>query len=80
MPPEASMRWPVIQLLSDCSSTDRRVNLVHKGCDCALRIGTLSDSGFVAQPLINQGLLVECHCAVRTDMMAPHPDARRESF
>ena len=33
------------------STTDRRVDLVHEGFDCVLRVGTLSDSDLVARPL-----------------------------
>jgi len=48
------------QLEVELSTTDRRVNLVHEGFDCALRIGTLSDSGLVARPL---GELPLVNCA-----------------
>ena len=33
------------------STTDRRVDLVHEGFDCVLRVGTLPDSELVARPL-----------------------------
>lgn len=33
------------------STTDRRVDLVHEGFDCVLRVGTLVDSDLVARPL-----------------------------
>lgn len=33
------------------STTDRRVDLVHEGFDCVLRVGVLGDSELVARPL-----------------------------
>ncbi|MBU0586956.1 MAG: LysR family transcriptional regulator [Gammaproteobacteria bacterium] len=33
------------------STTDRRVDLVHEGFDCILRVGALGDSDLVARPL-----------------------------
>ena len=33
------------------STTDRRVDLVHEGFDCVLRVGALADSDLVARPL-----------------------------
>ena len=33
------------------STTDRRVDLVHEGFDCVLRVGALGDSDLVARPL-----------------------------
>lgn len=35
----------------EISATDRRVDLVHEGFDCVVRVGTLADSGLVARPL-----------------------------
>jgi DNA-binding transcriptional LysR family regulator len=40
---------PLIEL--ELSTTDRRVDLVHEGFDCVLRVGTLHDSGLIARPL-----------------------------
>lgn len=40
---------PLIAL--ELSTTDRRVDLVHEGFDCVLRVGPLHDSGLVARPL-----------------------------
>ncbi|TAK80823.1 MAG: LysR family transcriptional regulator [Aquabacterium sp.] len=48
------------QLEIELSSTDRRVDLVHEGFDCVLRIGSLDDSGLVARRL---GELVQLNCA-----------------
>jgi DNA-binding transcriptional LysR family regulator len=42
-------RHPLIEL--ELSTTDRRVDLVHEGFDCVLRVGPLHDSGLVARPL-----------------------------
>ncbi|MDB5847035.1 MAG: transcriptional regulator [Rhodoferax sp.] len=39
------------QLEIELSTTDRRVDLVHEGFDCLLRVGSLSDSGLVARRL-----------------------------
>ncbi|MEJ8846703.1 LysR family transcriptional regulator [Variovorax rhizosphaerae] len=39
------------QLEIELSTTDRRVDLVHEGFDCVLRIGQLQDSGLVARRL-----------------------------
>lgn len=41
--------YPEIDI--DLGMTDRAVNLVEDGVDCALRVGTLGDSGMVARPL-----------------------------
>ena len=42
-------RHPLIEL--ELSTTDRRVDLVHEGFDCVLRVGSLRDSGLVARPM-----------------------------
>lgn len=39
------------QLEIEISATDRRVDLVHEGFDCVLRIGRLEESGLVARRL-----------------------------
>jgi DNA-binding transcriptional LysR family regulator len=48
------------QLEIGISSTDRRVDLVHEGFDCVLRVGTLVDSGLVARRI---GHLRMCNAA-----------------
>ncbi|VTU22623.1 D-malate degradation protein R [Variovorax sp. PBS-H4] len=48
------------QLALELSTTDRRVDPVHEGFDCVLRIGPLRDSGLVARPL---GRLRLINCA-----------------
>lgn len=54
--PEFLAAHPLLDI--ELSSTDRRVDLVHEGFDCVLRIGQLHDSGLVARrlgklPLVN---------------------------
>jgi DNA-binding transcriptional LysR family regulator len=39
------------QLRVELGSSDRAVDLVHEGVDCALRVGTLASSSLVARPL-----------------------------
>lgn len=48
------------QLEIEISATDRRVDLVHEGFDCVLRIGRLDDSGLVARRL---GEMPMANCA-----------------
>lgn len=50
-------RYPRLQLA--LGSTDRAIDLVHEGVDCAVRIGTLSDSSLVVRPL-GQIALINC--------------------
>jgi DNA-binding transcriptional LysR family regulator len=47
--PEFLAAHPLLQV--GISTTDRRVDLVHEGFDCVLRVGTLVDSDLVARPL-----------------------------
>ena len=47
--PEFLARHP--QLEVGISTTDRRVDLVHEGFDCVLRVGALNDSDLIARPL-----------------------------
>lgn len=42
-------RYPRLQLT--LGSTDRAIDLVQEGVDCAVRVGTLHDSSLVARPL-----------------------------
>lgn len=51
-------RYPRLQLA--LGSTDRVIDLVHEGVDCAVRIGTLHDSSLVARPL---GHIALINCA-----------------
>lgn len=48
------------QLEIGISTTDRRVDLVHEGFDCVLRVGALGDSDLVARPI---GTLRMCNAA-----------------
>ncbi len=47
--PEFLAAHPLLEI--GISTTDRRVDLVHEGFDCVLRVGTLVDSDLVARPL-----------------------------
>jgi len=51
-------RYPGLQLA--LGSTDRAIDLVHEGVDCAVRIGALHDSSLVARPL---GHIALINCA-----------------
>lgn len=51
-------RHPGIEL--DLGSSDRTIDLVHEGIDCALRVGELPASSLVARPL---GAFALIHCA-----------------
>lgn len=44
----------------ELGSSDRAIDLVHEGIDCALRVGEMSSSSLVARPL---GALRMIHCA-----------------
>ena len=47
--PEFLAAHPLLEI--ELSSTDRRVDLVHEGFDCVLRVGALHDLGLVARRL-----------------------------
>lgn len=47
--PSFMSRYPDVQL--EISSTDRRIDLVQEGMDCAIRIGAIVDDSLVARPL-----------------------------
>ena len=47
--PEFISAHPLLEI--ELSTTDRRVDLVHEGFDCVLRIGQLGDSGLIARRL-----------------------------
>lgn len=49
---------PGIEL--ELGSSDRTIDLVHEGVDCALRVGEMAPSSLVARPL---GLLRQVNCA-----------------
>ncbi|MGE8637369.1 MAG: LysR family transcriptional regulator [Achromobacter sp.] len=51
-------RHPRLELM--LSSTDRAIDLVQEGVDCAVRIGTLDDSSLVVRPL---GRIALINCA-----------------
>lgn len=56
----------------DLGSTDRRVDLVHDGFDCVLRVGWLEESGLVARPV---GHMVQANLA-SPDYLARHGHPR----
>ena len=56
--PEFLAAHPLLEI--GISTTDRRVDLVHEGFDCVLRVGELVDSDLVALPL---GVLRMCNVA-----------------
>ena len=47
--PEFLAAHPLLEI--GISTTDRRVDLVHEGFDCVLRVGALVDSELIARPL-----------------------------
>ncbi len=55
--PSLLRRHPRLQLA--LGSTDRTIDLVHEGVDCAVRVGTLHDSSLVVHPL-GQIALINC--------------------
>lgn len=57
----------------DLGSTDRRVDLVHDGFDCVLRVGVLQESGLVARPV---GRMVQSNLASPA-YLAKHGHPRR---
>ncbi|MET0543443.1 MAG: LysR family transcriptional regulator [Variovorax sp.] len=56
--PEFLAAHPMLEI--ELSTTDRRVDPVHEGFDCVLRVGQLQDSGLVARRL---GQLTQVNCA-----------------
>lgn len=50
-------RYPRLQL--SLGSTDRKIDLVHEGVDCAIRVGSLQDSSLVVRP-IGHIALINC--------------------
>ncbi|EPC03342.1 hypothetical protein L861_17520 [Litchfieldella anticariensis FP35 = DSM 16096] len=56
--PDFFSRYPGIEL--EIGASDRPVNLVEGGVDCAIRVGELSESSLIARPL---GLLPVVNCA-----------------
>jgi DNA-binding transcriptional LysR family regulator len=56
--PEFFLAHPQLEL--ELSTTDRKVDVVHEGFDCVVRVGSLVDSGLVARKL---GVLHQINCA-----------------
>ena len=71
--PEFLAAHPLLEI--GISTTDRRVDLVHEGFDCVLRVGALVDSNLVARPL---GVLPMCNVASPAYLRA-HGTPRRLS-
>lgn len=53
--PDFLDRYPGIDIM--LGSTDRAVDLIEDGVDCALRVGTLSDSRLIARPIAKLTLI-----------------------
>lgn len=56
--PALLRRYPRLQLCM--GSSDRKIDLVHEGVDCAIRIGTLHESSLVVRPI---GRIAVVNCA-----------------
>lgn len=56
--PDFFSRYPEIEL--ELGVTDRAIDLVHEGVDCAVRVGPLGDSSLVARKVTDIAL---CNCA-----------------
>lgn len=72
--PSLLRRHPELQVALGC--TDRVIDLVREGVDCAVRIGSLQDSSLVARPL---GRIALINCAspdyLDTHGIPQHPQA-----
>ncbi|MDS0848612.1 LysR substrate-binding domain-containing protein, partial [Burkholderia cenocepacia] len=72
--PSLFRRHPKLQL--SLGSTDRSIDLVQEGVDCAIRVGRLADSSLVVRPL-GQFTLINCASPdyLRECGVPEHPDA-----
>ncbi|MFW2272795.1 LysR family transcriptional regulator [Burkholderia orbicola] len=72
--PSLFRRYPKLQL--SLGSTDRSIDLVQEGVDCAIRVGRLTDSSLVVRPL-GQFTLINCASPdyLRECGVPEHPDA-----
>ena len=72
--PSLFRRYPKLQL--SLGSTDRSIDLVQEGVDCAIRVGRLADSSLVVRPL-GQFTLINCASPdyLRECGVPEHPDA-----
>lgn len=72
--PSLFRRYPKLQL--SLGSTDRSIDLVQEGVDCAIRVGRLADSSLVVRPL-GQFALINCASPdyLRECGVPEHPDA-----
>ena len=62
-------RYPRLQVA--LGSTDRVIDLVHEGVDCAVRVGVLQDSSLVVRPLGNLALVNCVSSAYRAEHGVP---------
>lgn len=71
--PSLFRRHPNLQL--SLGSTDRSIDLVQEGVDCAIRVGRLADSSLVVRPL-GQFVLINCASPayLRECGVPEHPD------
>ncbi len=72
--PSLFRRYPKLQL--SLGSTDRSIDLVQEGVDCAIRVGRLADSSLVVRPL---GQFTLINCATTTCANAACPSIRMRS-
>ncbi|MBN8961657.1 MAG: LysR family transcriptional regulator [Rhizobiales bacterium] len=71
--PEFLARFPGIDV--DFGSTDRTVNLIEENIDCALRVGSLADSGLIARHIGELALINVASPAYLAAHGTPrHPD------
>ncbi|WP_193098881.1 LysR family transcriptional regulator [Burkholderia sp. Z1] len=72
--PSLFRRHPKLQL--SLGSTDRSIDLVQEGVDCAIRVGRLADSSLVVRPL-GQFTLINCASPdyLREYGVPEHPEA-----
>lgn len=66
--PDFFRRYPEIEL--ELGVTDRAIDLVHEGVDCAVRVGPLGDSSLVARKVTDIAL---CNCASPTYLLEHGP-------
>jgi DNA-binding transcriptional LysR family regulator len=68
--PEFLNAHPLLEI--GISTTDRRVDLVHEGFDCLMRVGTLGNSDLVARPLGSMRMANAASPAYLKERGVPH--------